>query len=167
MRRALRAALCGTTLVFAGVVPAFAAGSTTISMAGTAPVTWSNAGSTDTALAADGGALTLSGSMKTSASTGAGTITITAPASITGTNGAPFTMSNISVTCSGSAIAGQTYVANQTPLVAGGSVTCASYAAGFNSTKINITVTFFLNDQTLKADTYSSASGFAFVATAS
>jgi hypothetical protein len=106
--------------------------------------------------------------MQTTALTGSGSITITAPATITGSQGAPLSPSNIAVTCSGSAISGQTFVASKTPLAAGGSITCARYNAGFTSTNVSITLRFYLNDQNIPADTYiTSAAAFGIVATAS
>ena len=145
-----------------------ALGIATISVSGSMPVTWSNAGTSDLYLAADGGSLTVTGTMQTTAVVGSGSLTITAPASFTGAHGAPLPLGDISVTCSGAAVAGQTFVASRTPLVAGSPVTCATYAAGFVSVNLNVTVTFFLNDTTLQADAFNSAStAFSITANAS
>jgi hypothetical protein len=106
--------------------------------------------------------------MQTTPAIGSGSITITAPAAITGSNGAPLNVSDVSVTCSGTAQSGQTFVANRTPLVAGGSITCATYSAGFVSLSVSVTIQFFLNDQTIPADSYlTSSTAFGIVATAS
>jgi hypothetical protein len=151
-------------------IPSYALGVANISLSsGSLPVTWTNVGTTDTYLVTDGSnALTVTGSMQTTPLTGSGTIAISAPSSITGANGAPLAISDVSVTCSGSAIAGQTYVANKTPLVAGGSVPCASYAAGFLSLSVSVTIQFFLDDRTIPADNYLTPStAFGIVATAS
>ena len=169
-RRAIAAALASATLVLVTASPSRALGIASISLAsGSTPVPWTNVGTTDLYLPPDGNdALTVTGTMQTTALVGSGSITITAPATITGSHGAPLSLSDVSVTCSGTAIAGQTFVANKTPLVPGGSVTCATYAAGFLSLGISVTIDFFLNDQTIQADSYlSSANAFGIVATAS
>jgi hypothetical protein len=167
--RARMAAICALACSMT-TARAFALGIASISLSsGTLPVTWSNAGTTDTFLTADAGnGITVTGTMQTTALTGSGSITITAPATITGSQGAPLSPSNIAVTCSGSAISGQTFVASKTPLAAGGSITCARYNAGFTSTNVSVTLRFYLNDQNIPADTYiTSAAAFGIVATAS
>jgi hypothetical protein len=150
--------------------PSYALGVANISLAsGTTPVTWTNIGTADLYLSPDGNnALTMTGTMQTTPLTGAGSIQISAPANISGTHGAPLNVANISVTCSGSSISGHSYVANKTPLVAGGSVPCVNYAAGFVSVNISVTIQFFLDDRTIPADTYlTSSAAFGIVATAS
>jgi len=162
-------AICALTCLLT-VAPALALGVASISLSsGTLPVTWSNAGTTDTYLVTDSGnALTVGGTMQTTAVSGSGSLTITSPATITGSHGAPLSPANISVTCSGTNVSGQTLVASKTPLVAGGSITCARYSAGFTSTTVSVTIHFFLNDQNIRVDTYlSSAAAFGIVATAS
>lgn len=163
-----RAALAAILLFLAVRGQSLALGIATISLSsGHSPVKWNNAGTTDQYLPPNG-SLTVSGTIQTTPLTGSGNITITAPATVTGTNGAPLDVSRISVTCSGSSISGQTYVANLTPLVPGGSVTCATYAAGFISASVQVTVQFFLDDRTIRADSYTSGpSDFGIVANAS
>jgi len=164
------APLAAVLLFFAVPGQCLALGIANISQSsGTLPVTWSNAGTTDRYLSPDANdALTVTGTMQTTPLTGSGSITITAPATITGTNGAPLDVSRVSVTCSGSAISGQAYVASLTPLVPGGSVTCATYAAGFVSLSVQVTVQFFLDDRAIPADSYASGLGaFGIVANAS
>ena len=141
------------------------AGSSTATIAlSTATVTWSNLGYAEPAKLADN-SITVTGTMKAS-NGGSGSIVIGAPASLSGTNGAPLTISDIMVSCTGSAIAGQTYVASMTPLNPGGTVTCATYASKFNSA-ISITVTFYINDVPVYVDTYGGGSLFYFLASAS
>ncbi|HKU68119.1 MAG TPA: hypothetical protein VJP85_10110 [Candidatus Baltobacteraceae bacterium] len=169
VRAALAAAASLAAMLYCNT-PAQALGVASISLSsGSTPVTWSNVGTSDVHLAPDGNnALTVTGTMQTTALSGSGTIAISAPSSITGTNGAPLAASDISITCSGSTMAGQTYVANKTPLVAGGSVPCATYAAGFVSLSISVTIKFFLDDRTIPADSYLTPStAFGIVATAS
>jgi hypothetical protein len=168
MRAKLAVSMGMMALLCTARAPALGVASISLS-SGTTPVTWSNVGTADLYLTPDNGnALTVTGQMQTTPLTGAGSIVISAPAAITGTHGAPLPASNISVTCSGSSISGQTYVANKTPLVAGGSVTCATYSAGFVSLSVSVTIQFFLDDRTIAADSYlTSSTAFGIVATAS
>lgn len=124
--------------------------------------TWSNAGYADAALPA-GNTITISATIKTSKG-GSGSITIGAPNNFTGANGAPFTPSYIQFTCTGTGYLGQTLTTAMTGLVPGGSATCATYGSQFNFTT-TITVSFFLNDMPLNADTFTN-NGFSFTATA-
>jgi len=170
MHRAALAAVVLATALMLSTSHAYALGIASISLSsGTTPVSWTNAGTTDTYLSPDNNdALTVTGTMQTTPLTGSGSIAISAPSSITGTRGAPLTVSDVSVTCSGSSLSGQTYVANKTPLVPGGSVTCATYAAGFVSLGVSVTVQFYLDDRAVPADTYlTSSTAFGIVATAS
>lgn len=169
MRRVRAQVVLCAFAVLASPVPCVAATSTIALSSGSTPVTWSNVGNIDSFLAPDGGnALVVTGTIKTTLATGSGTITITAPSTIAGTGSNSIATSRIAVTCSGPTISGQTYMASKTALTPGGSITCAKYAAGFNSSSVSVTINFFLNDQNFAADTYTAAStAFAIVATAS
>ena len=139
-----------------------ASSSATISLA-PATVAWANLGYNQTAQIADN-TIIISGNIKTS-NGGSGSIVVGAPSSLAGTNGAPLNIAGLSVTCSGSAIAGQTYVASMTPLTPGGTVTCATYGSKFNAA-ISITATFYINDIPVYVDTYGGGNVFYFLASA-
>ena len=74
------------------------------------------------------------------------------------------------MTCTGAAHAGETMVATKAQLVASSSVTCATYAGGFDSTtlsggQIHFNMMIFLDDRTLDNDTFP-ATNFTVVASA-
>lgn len=150
-------------LVLLGTSVCRAAPTTATISLSTSTVAWGVVGYADVAFPASN-TIVITGTMKTRPG-GAGDIVITAPTSLSGANGAPFDVTKIHVTCTGAAKAGQTYDASDTPLSAGGSVTCASYGSKFNSA-VNITVKFTLDDRTLDADTYTGGNVFSMIATA-
>ena len=112
--------------------------------------------------------ITVGGTLTTKNS--GGSIVMLAPGNITGPGGGVMKISYFSITCSGAAAAGQSFLANKTPLVASSSVGCATYGTGFDSTRLpggqlNFTMSLFLDDRTLDNDSYP-ASNFTVVATA-
>jgi hypothetical protein len=131
--------------------------------------TWASV--TDTAnqfLPADSNANIVSGSIVSTGTSGAGSIAISAPASITGSN--PLNVipiSALSVTCSASTGTGSvpTFAGAHTALVASSSTNCATWGAGAIAA-YSFTMGMFLDDRTFLADTYTAA-GFNVVATAS
>ena len=99
---------------------------------------------------------------------GTGSLQMLSPADITGSGGGLLKISYFSMTCAGSAQAGASYVASKTPLVASSTVNCATFANGYDSTTlggINVTLSLFLDERTLSADTYP-ATNFTIVASA-
>lgn len=103
---------------------------------------------------------------------GTASLALLSPANITGTGGGVLKISYFSMTCSGPAQAGQTFTASKTPLVASSSVNCATYARGFdsnngngNGTGLNVTLSLFLDERTLSADSYP-ATNFTIIASA-
>jgi hypothetical protein len=135
----------------------------------TATFTWANIiDSTNTSLAADNNpaSANVTGTMLTTYSSGSGQITVASPANITGTNGGTLPINALQISCTGSAQTGQTFNASTpTALTASGSTTCASYASGYY-TPISFKLQMFIDDTRFPADTYSSASGFSLVASA-
>ncbi|MFN2527863.1 MAG: hypothetical protein ABR584_04005 [Candidatus Baltobacteraceae bacterium] len=116
-----------------------------------------------------GAPITVGGQIRTK-STGSGSIVLLSPADISGGSGGVLKISYFSMTCAGTAQAGQTFIANKTPLVASSSVTCATYAANFDSStlpgaQLNFAMTIFLDERTLDNDAYP-ATNFTVVATA-
>ena len=110
--------------------------------------------------------LTVTGQITTKS--GTGSLQIMSPGDITGSGGGLLKISYFSMTCAGTAQAGASYVAAKTPLVASSSVNCATFASGYDSNAfggINVTLSLFLDERTLSADTYP-ASNFTIVATA-
>ena len=135
-----------------------------LSLSGTA-FTWANVqDNTNQFLAADGGNVTVTGTLITKIGTGSGSIAISSPANITGTGGGSLPISALSITCSGTAKTGQAFATAQTALAASSSTNCATYGANFN-TPLNFTLGMFLDDRTIPADTYP-ATNFTVVATA-
>lgn len=127
--------------------------------------TWANVQDNTTQfLAADGGNITVSGTLITKVGSGSGSIAISSPANITGTGGATLPISALSITCSGTAQTGQAFATAHTALAASSSTNCATYGANYN-TALNFTLGMFLDDRTLSADTYP-ATSFTVVATA-
>jgi hypothetical protein len=119
-------------------------------------------------LPADSNSNTVSGSIVTTGTSGSGSIAISAPASILGSNVANIIpISALTMTCSTSTGTGTapTFAAVHTALVASSSTNCATWSAGATSS-YSFTLAMFLDDRTFVADTYTSA-GFAVVATAS
>ncbi|MBC5816039.1 MAG: hypothetical protein GIW97_05805 [Candidatus Eremiobacteraeota bacterium] len=116
-----------------------------------------------------GAPITIGGQIVTK-NTGSGSIVLLSPANISGGGGGVLKISYFSMTCSGTARAGQTLVATKTPLVASSSVTCATYTNNFDSStlpggQLNFAMTIFLDDRTLDNDAYP-ATNFTLVATA-
>ncbi len=135
-----------------------------ISLSGAA-FTWGSVqDSTSQFLASDGGNITVTGQLITKIGSGAGSIAIAAPANITGTGGGILPISALSMTCAGSAHAGQAFASAQTALVASANTNCATFGANYN-TAINFTLGMFLDDRTISADSYP-ATSFTVVATA-
>jgi hypothetical protein len=135
----------------------------------TSTFTWANiTDSTNTSLAADNNpnSANVTGTMLTTYSSGSGQIVVASPANLTGTNGGTLPINALQIQCSGSAQTGQTFnAATPTALTASASTTCASYAAGYY-TPVSFKLLMFVDDSRFPADTYSSASGFSLVATA-
>lgn len=135
----------------------------------TATFTWANV--TDdatTSLAADNNPTTanVTGTLVTTFSSGAGQINVSSPPDITGAGGGTLPIAALQITCTGTATTGQTFNANAaTPLTASSTTLCASYASGYN-TKLGFELSMFLDDTQFPVDTYTSASGFGLVASA-
>jgi hypothetical protein len=131
--------------------------------------TWSSVTDfTNQFLPADSNANIVSGSIVSTGTSGSGSIAISAPASITGSNVANvIPISALSVTCSTSTGTGTapTFAAPHTALVASSSTNCATWSSGALAT-YSFTMAMFLDDRTFPADTYTAA-GFSVVATAS
>jgi hypothetical protein len=124
--------------------------------------------STNQFLGADANANIISGSIVSTGTSGAGSIAISAPASILGSNVANIIpISALSVTCSTSTGTGTapTFAGAHTALVASSSTNCATWSSGALAT-YSFTMAMFLDDRTFPADTYTAA-GFNVVATAS
>ena len=156
--------LCTISVVFfAMMTPALAKTQSTVTIT-PSTITWSSLTYSDTHDPADG-TMTVTTRMQTGPKTGSGSIVIESPSSVIGSNGATLPVSAIHVTCSGATVAGQTFIANDTPLVPNGSVTCATYGTPYNHTS-KITITFTINDTVVYADTYVSGTIFDIVATA-
>ena len=110
--------------------------------------------------------LSLSVKFSTTASTGAGTITIVSPSVLTPTSGAIFPTNIISVKCDPGAASG--YTGATVTLVPGGtSSPCITVAAGVHNGTATVTITFTLDASKPIADTYAATAGFSFVGTAS
>jgi len=135
----------------------------------TSTFTWANiTDSSTTSLAADNNSASanVTGSVLTTYSSGSGQISVTSPANIVGTGGGTLPINALQIQCTGTAQTGQTFnAASATALTASASTTCASYAAGYY-TPISFKLLMFVDDSRFPADTYTSASGFALVASA-
>lgn len=110
--------------------------------------------------------LAITGTLVTKSSTGS--IAMLSPGNITGGAGGLLKISYLSMTCAGPAQTGESFVATKTPLVASSSVNCATFANGYNSGSfggVNLTLSLFLDERTLPADSYP-ATNFTIVATA-
>jgi hypothetical protein len=131
--------------------------------------TWSSVTDfTNQFLPADSNANIVSGTMTTTGTSGSGSIAISAPASITGSNVANvIPVSALSVTCSTSTGTGTapTFAAPHTALVASSSTNCATWSSGALAS-YSFTMAMFLDDRSFPADTYTAA-GFNVVVTAS
>lgn len=135
-----------------------------ISLSGSA-FTWANVqDNTNQFLAADGGNLTVTGTLITKIGTGSGSIAIASPANITGTGGGSLPISALAITCSGGVVSGESFATAHTALTASSSTNCATYGANFD-TALNFTLGMFLDDRTIPADSYP-ATNFTVVATA-
>ena len=104
------------------------------------------------------------------AANGSGSIDLLSPANISGSQGGLLRISYFSMSCFGAGVPGQTFVAIKAQLSASSSRSCATYGGGFSSLTIpggqlDFTMTLFLDDRTLDADTYP-ATNFTVVATA-
>lgn len=169
------------TLIFAGTFAAPAAANTvnfgvsitkkataSISLS-TATFTWANiTDSTQTSLGADNNpaSANVTGTILTTFSSGSGQINVGAPANITGTSGGTLPISALQIQCTGAAQTGQTFnAASATALTASANTLCASYASGYY-TPISFKLLMFVDDSKFPADTYSSASGFSLIASA-
>jgi len=116
-----------------------------------------------------GAPITVGGQLVTK-NTGSGSFVLLSPGNISGGSGGMLKISYFSMTCAGTARAGQTLLANKTPLIASSSVTCATFASNFNSStlpggQLNFALTIFLDDRTLDNDSYP-GTNFTLVATA-
>ena len=117
------------------------------------------------------GSITVSGNLTVSANTGsAGSIQLLSPPDITGSSGGTLEIADFSLTCSGTAVAGQTFNAVRQPLTASAATPCATYATGFDTRKppvapLDFALSLFLDDRTLDNDSYP-ATNFTVVATA-
>jgi len=135
----------------------------------TATFTWANiTDSTQTSLGADNNpaSANVTGTILTTYSSGSGQINVGSPANITGTSGGTLPISALQVQCTGTAQTGQTFNASSaTALTASANTLCASYASGFY-TPISFKLLMFVDDSKFPADTYSSASGFSLIASA-
>ena len=135
----------------------------------TATFTWANiTDSSNTSLGADNNpaSANVTGTMLTTYSSGSGQINVSSPANITGTKGGTLPINALQIQCTGSAVAGQTYnAASATALTASASTACSSYASGYY-TPVSFKLLMFVDDSRFPADTYSSASGFSLVASA-
>lgn len=120
-------------------------------------------------LPSDGGAITITGSIATSSVSGAGSVSVTAPANLTGTTTTTdiLPISALSLTCSGTGNTGTnaapTYKTQQA-LQASATTACATWGAG-TSANLNFSLAMFLDDRSIPVDSYTS-SGFAVVASA-
>ena len=135
----------------------------------TATFTWANiTDSSNTSLAADNNpaSANVTGTLITTYSSGSGQLNVSAPANITGTAGGTLPINALQITCSGSAVAGQTFNASSaTALTASANTLCASYASGYN-TPLSVKLSMFVDDTRFPVDTYTSAAGFGLVASA-
>ena len=135
----------------------------------TATFTWANiTDSSNTSLGADNNpaSANVTGTILTKYSTGSGQINVGAPANITGTAGGTLPINALQIQCTGTAQTGQTFnAASATALTASANTLCASYAAGYY-TPISFKLLMFVDDSRFPADTYSSASGFSLIASA-
>jgi hypothetical protein len=105
--------------------------------------------------------LSLTVKFSTTASTGAGAITIVSPMS-----GAIFSTGIISVSCNPGGATG--FTGATVTLVPGGtSSPCITVAQGVHNGSATVTVTFTLDASKPIADTYAATAGFSFVGTAS
>jgi hypothetical protein len=131
--------------------------------------TWSSVtDNTNQFLGADSNANIVSGSIVSTGTSGAGSIAISAPASILGSNVANIIpISALSVTCSTSTGTGtgEGVFGAHTPPLASSSTSCATWGSGALAS-YSFTMAMFLDDRTFPADTYTAA-GFNVVATAS
>lgn len=135
----------------------------------TSTFTWANiTDSASTSLAADNNpaSANVTGTILTTFSSGSGQITVTSPANIVGTGGGTLPINALQIQCTGTAQTGQTFNASvATALTASASTACASYASGYYA-PISFKLLMFVDDSRFPADTYTSASGFALVASA-
>jgi len=135
----------------------------------TATFTWANiTDGTQTSLAADNNpaSANVTGTILTTYSSGSGQINVGAPANITGTSGGTLPINALQVQCTGSAQTGQTFnAASATALTASANTLCASYASGYE-TPLSFKLLMFVDDSRFPADSYSSASGFSLIASA-
>lgn len=160
------AKVCCFSIIFvtATVLPTVAAAVTSTVSISPSTITWNAPTYTNPYDPADG-RMAITATFKTSPNTGSGSVVIEAPASVVGARGATLPIPSIRVTCSGTNVIGQTFVANKTPLIANGSVTCVTYGAKYNHAS-TVIITFTIDDTVIPADTYTSGNVFSIVATA-
>lgn len=118
-------------------------------------------------LASDDGPITVTGNIATTSTTGSGSVIVTAPANLTGSNNASniIPISALSMVCSGGGNSGTNATPTYAPQQAlSASTSCASWGAGA-IVNVNFSLAMFLDDRSIPVDTYTS-SGFAVVATA-
>lgn len=126
--------------------------------------TWASlSDGTNQYMASDAGNTTVTGYIATSGS-GSGSVVVSAPANITGTNANVLPISDLAITCAGGVLAGQTFASPNSAMTASASTNCATYAANFHNA-LNFTIGMFVDDRNLPVDNWTSA-GFAVVATA-
>lgn len=148
--------------VFVNVQPA-----ATVSLSGTTFI-WNSIKTTTQGYAlADNGAMTVTGSIRTSPSGGSSSIVIMSPGDIMG-NGKNGTLpiNQFALTCSGSSNSGTApaYAPALTKLNPNGAAPCASWGPGA-STRLNFNLALYLQTQAVKKDVYQSNS-FSVIATA-
>ena len=94
----------------------------------TATFTWANiTDSSNTSLAADNNpaSANVTGTLITTYSSGSGQLNVSAPANITGTAGGTLPINALQITCSGSAVAGQTFNASSATALTATPTPCA------------------------------------------
>jgi len=126
---------------------------------------WANIASQDK-VPSDNGPVTVTGTMRTSASSGGGSIGVMSPGNLTGTQHTNHTLniSQFTLGCSGSGNIGTqpTYAPLYTVLAAQSTVPCATWGQGATS-QLHFLFNLFLDGRGLPNDTYAS-SGFALIA---
>ncbi|MBC5806318.1 MAG: hypothetical protein ACR2KS_04115 [Candidatus Eremiobacter antarcticus] len=126
---------------------------------------WANIASQDR-VPSDNGPVAVTGTMRTSANGGGGSIGVMSPNNLTGTQQANHTLniSQFSLGCSGSGNVGTqpTYAPLYTVLAAQSTVPCATWGQGATS-HLNFLFNLFLDGRGLPSDTYAS-NGFALIA---